>query len=366
MTDTMIETETTIENADDFFDELDERVGLNGFDEHQWSFPVGKNGKSYQERSNDMDHEQVGAALVDGMPQLTPIDPRADVPPEREFVKLSRRVCLIQRSKGAEGSGLLVGPDLMLTAAHTLMGTDGVFANPDEVTILFDQFVWNEKTKTRAHGDACKLRRIPFTNQPDVVASSILVDPKSRRMIDDNEFDSVLVRLDRPIGLMFLPYSHRIRGWNNCRRADMRAIGKVFVVHHPLGGLQQLAAGEIVSDDPLPDFPTFFKYKTVTLNGSSGSPIVDQNRRVVGIHVGERSTAEQFGVSFQRIFKDLQDKKVQLPGFLLTKEIMDYVFGHSETEKARKPSGRDWRGDRLFDQVLYDHTPVPNIPSISS
>jgi len=287
--------------------------------------------------------------------QLRDVDPR-EMNPRFEFMKLSRRVCLIERDDASEATGVLVGPDLMLTTAHALMGTKGIFADPDHVTVKFDQFIWNEKTHTRARGDQCKLRHIPFTDQPDVVASSIKTDPRCRRRYDDNGLDYVLVRLDRPMGLSFLPYSHRIRGWNNCSRADVPPEGKVFVVQHPLGGLQKFAEGYIPADHVDREFPHLFRYETTTLNGSSGAPILDEQRRVVGIHVGERSESEQLGISFQKIFNDLRNPHVdvQLPPFRLTKETMDSIFGTSGIEQARK-RGRDWRGDRLFDDIVQDN-----------
>jgi hypothetical protein len=230
------------------------------------------------------------------------------------------------------------------------------------VTILFDHFTWNFKTGTAAIGDSCKLRRIPFTNQPDIVASSIKVSSRCKLRFDDNELDYVLVRLDRPMGLTFLPYSHRIRGWNNCSRADAPAAGRVFVVQHPMGELLQFAEGYIPANHAAPGFPHLFRYKTITRKGSSGAGIYDQKRRVVGIHIGERvvgthigerSESEQLGVSFQAIFEDLQREGVKLPPFQLTKEVMDSIFGSSETERKRH-RGRDWRGDRLFDDIDYD------------
>ena len=281
---------------------------------------------------------------------LQPVNPRSV-----EFMKLSRRVCLIRRKRGADATGLLVGPDQLLTCAHALLGTSTIFADPADVTVLFDQFPWNSRKATRAMGDSCGLRVLPFSKprQPDVIASSVKVDSRCRRRFEDNGLDYILVRLDRPIGLSFLPYSHRIRGWNNCSRADIPAAGRVFVVQHPLGADLQFADGYIPSDHDVPDFPHLFSYKTTTLNGSSGSPVFDEKRRVVGIHVGESSPSKQLGVSFQRIFEDLEREGVQLPPFRLSKEVMDSIFGSSEIEKKRH-RGDDWRGDRLFDGVAYD------------
>lgn len=277
--------------------------------------------------------------------QLHAVDPR-----DFHFMKLSRRVCLIERDDAATATGFLVGPDLMLTAAHALRGTAGIFADPATVTIKFDHFVWNRRTGTLATGDQCRLRYIPFTNQPDVVASSLKVDPKSSRLYGDNELDYVLVRLDRPIGLSFLPYSNRIRGWNNCSRADAPALDHVIVVQHPLGELLQFADGFIGLDRHDPEHPQFFRYKSFTLNGSSGAPMHDKRGRIVGMHIGERAASQQFGVSFQAIFEDLRKEGVTLPPFRLTRTMMDSVFGSSEVQRERK-QGKDWRGDRLFDDV---------------
>ena len=267
-----------------------------------------------------------------------------------ELMKISRRICLIRREDATEASGFLVGPDLMLTAAHALMGTAGIFADPDKVTILFDQFEWNLEKGTIAKGDSCGLRRIPFSRQPDVVASSIRTDPKCQRRHNDSRLDYVLVRLDRPMGLAFLPFSHRLRGWNDCSRADGPAEGVVRVVQHPAGGLQRVAEGFIPVDHVDPEFPQLFRYQTTALNGSSGSPIFDEQRRVVGMHVGERSTDEQLGISMQRIFADLEKQGVKLPPFRLSKEVMDSIFGSSRVERERH-AGNDWRGDRLFDDI---------------
>jgi hypothetical protein len=291
---------------------------------------------------------------------LQAVDPRS-----AEFVKFSRRMCLIRRKRGADATGFLVGPDLMLTTAHALMGTTGVFADPEDVTLLFDQFMFDSygawKRGTEAMGDSCGLRILPSScppdaehpRQPDVVASSIKVDSRCIRRFDDNELDYILVRLDRPIGLSFLPGSNRIRGWNNCSRADVPAAGRVWVVQHPQGEGLQVAEGYIPAKHEVPGLPHLFQYRTKTLNGSSGAAIIDEKRRVVGIHIGERSETQQLGVSFQAIFQDLEKEGVKLPPFRLDKEVMDSIFGSSEIEKKRH-RGYDWRGDRLFDDIYED------------
>jgi hypothetical protein len=299
--------------------------------------------------------------IVRPQPMLENVDPR-----DPGFRRLARRVCLIRREHGSESTGFLVGPDLMLTAAHNLYGTAGVFADPAEVTILFDQFIWNRETMTMAFGDGCRLRHIPFRRQPDVVASSIRTDPYCEQIEDDTDLDYILVRLDRPIGLSFLPFSHRIRGWNDCSLAEVAPAGELFVVQHPLGGLQQFAKGLLLPDreeaDGQPDPPHTFPYKTAALSGTSGSPILNKRRQVVGLHVGERRDSNgdpyQLGVSFQDIFQDMREQGVTLPSGELAAHFMDAVFGTSAVEKKRK-QGNDWRGDRLFDKVTKHNREEP-------
>lgn len=304
---------------------------------------------------------------------LRAVDPRA-----AQFRTLSRRVCLIRREFAPESTGFLVGPDLMLTAAHNLMGTEGIFADPAEVTILFDQFMWDKKKGMLAKGDQCGLRSIPGTRprQPDVLASSLRTDTRCQQVLKDekgreidNGLDYVLVRLDRPIGLSFLPHSHRIRGWNNVRIARIPPLGSVFVIQHPLGGLQKFAEGRVREETRRGkngraarearrdgEFPQFFQYDTRSLSGTSGSPIYDAEREVVvGLHIGERldddvkrGTAHQLGVSFQEIFEDLERQGVKLPGFNLDAKVLNSIFGSSEIEKARKPGKYDWGGDRVL------------------
>lgn len=293
----------------------------------------------------------------------------------QKFVRLSRRVCLIRRTEGPDSTGFLVGPDLILTAAHNLMGTSGIFVHPEQVTILFDQFIWDKRSRRRAQGDQCGLRRIPFTSQPDIVASSISTDPWCRRREPgcDRELDYALVRLDRPMGLSYLPYSHRIRGWTDCSIAKIPAVGQVYVVQHPLGGLQKFAPGKIREGDSDAELPKHFKYYTEALVGTSGAPIVaDPGLHVVGLHVGERvekgadgkdKTVEetdndgkkvvrrvvhQLGLSLQDVLADIHAQGVRLPSNELDRSVLDTIFGSSDIEPRRHPSGKFWGGDRLF------------------
>lgn len=228
--------------------------------------------------------------------------------------RASRRVCLIERKDGSEATGVLIGPDLILTAAHALRGTARIFADPSQVTIRFDEFMWNDRT--RAEGVVCGLRTNAAGDQPEVVASSIRVDETGRRIVRDNNLDYIIVRLDRMIGWARLPRSQRIRGWMDVHRADVPpTAGIVRVLQHPLGRLLQLSDGnipvppEVVGNRPHP--PARFPYQTTAAIGTSGAPILNEDNILVGIHVAQTKEEGEQGISWQAIFEDLNGLELE-------------------------------------------------------
>ena len=228
----------------------------------------------------------------------------------RKVARASRRVCLIERRDGSEATACLIGPDLILTAAHALRGTAGIFADPHQVLVKFDEFMWNDKAK--AYGAVCGLKTNTAGDQPDVVATSIKIDANGN-IYEDSKLDYVIVRLDRAIGNARLPFSDwRIRGWMDVHKADIvPEAGPVNVLQHPHGQLLHLSDGVIpVRENLLGIGRGRFRYHTPAHPGTSGAPILNQAKILVGMHVGTVS-GEQEGISWQAIFNDLNGLELQ-------------------------------------------------------
>ena len=216
-----------------------------------------------------------------------------------EFSRVAHRVCLIERLDGAESTGILMGPDLLLTAAHTLRGIRGIFADPKNVRVRFDRFGTNPPDV--APGPSCGLLKTAGLGQPVVVASSIKV--VDNRVVEDNGLDYILVRLDERIGEAALPRVSVERGWIDGSRAEIAPKGSVTVLQHPRGERMHFARGQVFNTHK-----GRIHYTVDVAGGASGSPILDTHKRIVGIHTGQVNEYERVGTSFQAIFADVQKR----------------------------------------------------------
>lgn len=170
-------------------------------------------------------------------------------------------------------SGFLVGPDLIMTAGHCIIGLDRQARN--SMTPLCENFKWVFDYKYDKNGDLSKTikKENIFSCSEVLYANFNYQVPKfadrPSNLIQIYGEDIALIRLDRPVGRASLSLNPKIR--NGAR---------VSMVGHP-NGLPQKATlnGKVKTSNHK-------HYATADLDsfdGNSGSPVVDENFETLGV-----------------------------------------------------------------------------------
>lgn len=185
-----------------------------------------------------------------------------------------RRIAMIEINGIPVGTGVLVGPDILLTAAHVV-----------------------ESVKTPDHWD-CVTARFDYVTQPDVsshetgvrvgVASLVDYSPPSEAWeVSGDHLDYALLRLSERVpehvsGRIDAPP----RGHYTLDRHvyDFSRTGTLFISQHPLGMSQKVSHFSSASLR-LNTAGTRIRYRGAnTEKGSSGSPVITTRGRLVAIH----------------------------------------------------------------------------------
>lgn len=234
--------------------------------------------------------------------------------------EIEGRVCRIELRKkdgtwAAQGTGFLIGPDLVVTAHHVLLEVipdparpaDAKPYQPTDVRVRFDYRATPAGVEVRkgtpvllnttggtAYPGAAGAMRYPWlVDSAPHSAVDLLADPGGRVPKSD-ELDFAVLRLAESIGRLPVnpkgtnapgdPSEER-RGWVTVPTdaAGLTPPGSVFIVQHPSGRPMELALGGngLLG---LNKNGTRVRYRTNTENASSGSPCFDLNWNLIALH----------------------------------------------------------------------------------
>lgn len=214
------------------------------------------------------------------------------------------RVEIPATGRAGEGTGFLIGPDLVVTAAHVVAGVIDGTHPPDGVRVRFDYRATSAGARVR-DGVTVGLNLTggtAYPGAPGTMARSWLVDSAPHSPLDlltdpagqvpdPAHLDFAVLRLAEPIGRRpinpqgLMDPTEARRGWVPVpvAAAGLTPPGSVLIVQHPRGRAMELALG---GNALLGLFGggTRVRYRTTTEPGSSGSPCFDLNWNLLALH----------------------------------------------------------------------------------
>ncbi|UHD16360.1 trypsin-like peptidase domain-containing protein [Thiocapsa bogorovii] len=199
--------------------------------------------------------------------------------------RLEGQVCRID-IPGGGGTGFLVAADLVLTNYHVVARIRNGEARAEDVKLRFDY--------RQALDGSVPTRKNPVTVS---LATDWLADSKPPSEFDwepalgeagESESDYAILRLaeaigDLPVGGDTVDVQAEPRGFIDTA-GDVPALAagnQVFLLQHPRGEPLQLAVGAVVGFNQA---GTRVRYDANSKGGSSGSPVLDADLRLVALH----------------------------------------------------------------------------------
>ncbi|WP_430421385.1 trypsin-like serine peptidase [Methylibium petroleiphilum] len=218
---------------------------------------------------------------------------------QRMLPRVRSVVCAVAIKHKIRGSGFLIGPDLVLTNSHVLVGYLKNTASPDVIVSDGNSedlgFIFDYQSEPPPN-----LVDVPPASANSAVivkaAKDWLVYARKSRIDDGTaraqmpvtkELDYAVIRLaksvgDRPSRMSGGP----IRGWLTLPEepCDYLEPRRVVVFQHPGGTAQQMDVGQFVQLDPS---ATRAWYRVSTAKGSSGGAAVSANGELFALHNAE-------------------------------------------------------------------------------
>jgi hypothetical protein len=199
----------------------------------------------------------------------------------RMLLDARRRVALVRRGLSAVGTGFLVGPDLLLTAAHVISPNgDPQPGDVDAVDVVMD--FYDHRTSISETGTPVPVKELLRASS---ATDQELNGPLVSWDAPEDKLDYALLRLGRRVGED--PTDDRInRGWYQLETAEpaLDPSRRVLVLHFPVGSY--LNGSTVLGEFEFhpSGTRTRMRYRTNTLPGSSGGPLIDELGRLLGVH----------------------------------------------------------------------------------
>ena len=242
----------------------------------------------------------------------------------RQAVAVAPHVCQVVIRGINAGTGVLVGPDLVLTNAHvvaSLMGDAATLqANADYLILKFD-FMEELQPNGSVIIPAGETRGVPKEGwliacsppHPDELAARPRVPPDT--VLPFPECDYALLRLQDRIGEEHIP-DGTLRGWTGVANDGhfFEPLQRIFLAQHAAG---QPLMGSIGRISATPRHGCRIRYTAGTRKGSSGSPCWNNDFKLVALHnlgghPGPHGPENQ-GIPIGKIVAHLQAGGPQLP-----------------------------------------------------
>lgn len=200
--------------------------------------------------------------------------------------KCERQICLItvQGWEKTQGTGFLVGPDVIMTNYHVLKDVIDGPIPPSKVFIYFD-YKLKEDGKSLEGGSEHQLAndhwRLDHSEYDDLDRQSTeqCVD------VDERHLDYTLLRLKRKAGEELIDGIQR--GWIEIPEIEysFKPGAALLILHHPKGGVLtfDIDTRSVMEENTT---KTRVRYTTNTERGSSGAPCFNVNWELVALHQG--------------------------------------------------------------------------------